>query len=84
VIGPSDTVDRHIDDFIHVGRHIWDIGGFAFDGDPIYDIKGSLQLKRKHVLSMERNSLFRPEVVPYLVSSSLGNHKVFFESLVSF
>jgi hypothetical protein len=31
---PSDIVDQHIDDFIHVGRHRWDMGCFTFDGDP--------------------------------------------------
>jgi hypothetical protein len=38
---PSDTVDNHIDDFICVQKHGWDIGCFGFNGDPIYDIEGN-------------------------------------------
>jgi hypothetical protein len=37
---PSDVVDQHIDDFIHVGRHRWGVGCIIFYGDPIYDIEG--------------------------------------------
>jgi hypothetical protein len=37
----SDTVDN-IDEFIHVGRHRWDIVGYELD--PIYDIEGHLPL----------------------------------------
>jgi hypothetical protein len=37
----SDTVDD-IDEFIHVGRHRWDVVGY--DLDPIYDIEGRFQL----------------------------------------
>ena len=36
----TDIID--IDDFIHVGRHKWDIVGF--DMDPIYDIENHSQL----------------------------------------
>jgi hypothetical protein len=48
VIGPDDANDfmedlsemvgQHIDDFIQVGRHRWDVGYFIFDRDPIYEI----------------------------------------------
>jgi hypothetical protein len=41
----SDIVDDHIDDFIQVGRHRWDVGCFIIDRDPIYDIKGSSQVE---------------------------------------
>jgi hypothetical protein len=41
----SNMVDQHIDDFIHVGRHGWDISCSSFDGDPIYDIEGGFQVK---------------------------------------
>jgi hypothetical protein len=37
----SDIVDN-IDEFIHVGRHRWDVVGY--DLDPIYDTKSHLQL----------------------------------------
>jgi hypothetical protein len=37
----SDTVDN-IDEFIHVGRHTWDIVGY--DLDPIYDTESHFQL----------------------------------------
>jgi hypothetical protein len=37
----SDTVDN-IDEFIHVGRHRWDVVGY--DLDPIYDTESHLQL----------------------------------------
>jgi hypothetical protein len=37
----NDMVDN-IDDFIHVGRHKWDVVGH--DEDPIYDMEGHFQL----------------------------------------
>jgi hypothetical protein len=37
----SDTVDN-IDEFIHVGRHRWDVVGY--DRDPIYDIESHFQV----------------------------------------
>jgi hypothetical protein len=39
------TVEQHIDDFIQIIRHRWDVG-FIFYRDPIYDIEGSSQEKR--------------------------------------
>ena len=39
------NVIENIDDFIHVGRHAWDVDFFGFDGDPIYDIGGSSQIR---------------------------------------
>jgi ABC-type transporter Mla maintaining outer membrane lipid asymmetry ATPase subunit MlaF len=38
----GDDVIDNIDEFIHVGRHKWDVIGH--DGDPIYDIEGHFQL----------------------------------------
>jgi hypothetical protein len=35
---PSYMVDEHIDAFIQIERHRWDLGHFNFYGDPIYDI----------------------------------------------
>jgi hypothetical protein len=37
----NDMVDN-IDEFIHVGKHKWDVIGY--DGDPIYDIEGHFQM----------------------------------------
>jgi hypothetical protein len=39
----NDVIDN-IDEFIHVGRHKWDVISFGLDGDPIYDIEGHFQL----------------------------------------
>jgi hypothetical protein len=50
---PSDIVDEHIDDFIQVGRHRWDVGCFIIDRDPIYDIEGSSQAKGVEMSSSE-------------------------------
>jgi hypothetical protein len=50
---PSDMVDEHIDAFIQIGRPKWDLGHFNFDGDPIYDIEGSLQEKGVELSSSE-------------------------------
>jgi hypothetical protein len=36
----SDMVNGHIDAFIQIGRRVWDLGHFNFDGNPIYDIEG--------------------------------------------
>jgi hypothetical protein len=40
-----DVVDQHIDDFIHVGRHRWDVVYFIFDRDPIYEVEYGPQEK---------------------------------------
>jgi hypothetical protein len=37
----NDMVDN-IDEFIHVGKHKWDV--IAYDGDPIYNIEGHFQM----------------------------------------
>jgi hypothetical protein len=50
---PSDVVDQHIDDFIHVGRRRWDVVCFTFDKDPIYDVEGSSQTKGVELSSSE-------------------------------
>jgi hypothetical protein len=50
---PSDMVDQHIDDFIHVGRRRWGVGCIIFYGDPIYDIEGSSQEKEFELSSSE-------------------------------
>jgi hypothetical protein len=39
-------------------------------------------MKKQHVLDVGKESFLGPEVLPYLVSSSLGNHKVFLGSLI--
>jgi hypothetical protein len=36
-----------------------------------------LQMKKQHILGMGKESFLGPRVVPYHVSSYLGNHKVF-------
>jgi hypothetical protein len=41
----SDTIDQHIDTFIQIGKHGWDMSLFTFDGDPTYDVEGSPQTK---------------------------------------
>jgi hypothetical protein len=59
VLGPScyneddDMVDN-IDDFIHVGRHKWDVIGH--DEDLIYDIEGHillLPLQQPYVITID-------------------------------
>jgi hypothetical protein len=50
---PSDTVDQHINDFIHVGRCRWDMRCFTFDRDPICNIEGSFQMKNIELSSSE-------------------------------
>jgi hypothetical protein len=49
----SDTVDQHIDYFIHVERSGWDIGCYSFGGDPIYDIEGGFRVKNDKLFSPE-------------------------------
>jgi hypothetical protein len=39
-------------------------------------------MNKKHVLDVGKESFLGPEVIPYHVSSSLGNHKVFLGSLI--
>jgi hypothetical protein len=40
-------------------------------------------MKRQRFFSSKNISFFEHEVVPYLLSSSLGSHVVFFRSLIS-
>jgi hypothetical protein len=40
-------------------------------------------MKRQNVLNEEKDSFSRPKFVPYLISSPLGNHGVFFGSIIS-
>jgi hypothetical protein len=42
-----------------------------------------LQMKKKHVLSVDKYSFSKPEVFPYLISPSPGNHRFFLGSLIS-
>jgi hypothetical protein len=42
---PLDTVGQHIDTFIQIGKHGWDMGLFTFDEDPTYEVEGSPQIK---------------------------------------
>jgi len=51
---PSDVVDHHINDFIYIGRHRWDVRFFVFDGDPIYDMEGGFQIKNVDVLPSKK------------------------------
>jgi hypothetical protein len=37
----NDGFVGNINEFIHVGKHKWDV--FGYDGDPIYDIEGHFQ-----------------------------------------
>jgi len=37
--------DDCIEDFIHIGRHGWDVSCFSFDGDPIYVIDDDSKIK---------------------------------------
>lgn len=41
---PLNAVGEHINDFIRVGRHSWEVAYSSFDGDPIYDIDGGFQV----------------------------------------
>jgi hypothetical protein len=50
---PLDVVGEHIDDFIHVGRHRWEVGCSSFDGDPIYDIEGGFRVKNDKLFPSE-------------------------------
>jgi hypothetical protein len=50
----NDMVDN-IDEFIHVGRHRWDVVGY--DIDPIYDIESHFQvlpLQLSHQISLDQ------------------------------
>jgi hypothetical protein len=40
------------------------------------------QIKKQYVLNVEKDYFFRPELVPYLIYSTLGNHG-FFGFLIS-
>jgi hypothetical protein len=48
---PLEMVDDHIDTFICIGRHRWDMSCFIFYGDPIYDIEGHSQIKDTSIFS---------------------------------
>jgi hypothetical protein len=50
---PFDMVDEHIDTFIQTGRRGWELGCFIFNGDPIYDIEGTSQIKDIESISSE-------------------------------
>jgi hypothetical protein len=38
----NESGELNIDEFMHVGRHKWDV--VCYDGDPICDIEGNFQL----------------------------------------
>jgi hypothetical protein len=42
-----------------------------------------VKIKKKYSLNVEKDYFFRPELVPYLISSTLGNHGLFFGFLIS-
>jgi hypothetical protein len=51
-----DDVITNIYEFIHIGRHKWDV--ICHDGDPIYDIEGHFQLsplQQPCVISIDSN-----------------------------
>jgi hypothetical protein len=54
----SNIVDDHIDDFMQVGRHRWDVGCFIIDKDPIYDNEGIPQAKWVELSSSEEWSSY--------------------------
>jgi hypothetical protein len=39
----SHAFNQHIDTFIQIGKHVWDMILFTFDGDPTYDFEGNTQ-----------------------------------------
>jgi hypothetical protein len=41
----------HIDDFICIGRHRWDMICYIFDGNLIYDIEGHSQIEHTSIFS---------------------------------
>jgi hypothetical protein len=50
---PLNIINNQIDDFIYVRKLGWDIGCFGFDGDPIYAIKGNLQIRNVEAFPLE-------------------------------
>jgi len=50
---PLDVVDEHIDTFIRIGRHRWDMGCLIFDGDPICDIEGTFKINNAEIFPSE-------------------------------
>jgi hypothetical protein len=60
--------DDHIDNFIHIGRHRWDINYFHFDGNPIYDIDDDSRIKSVELFPLERPSM-------YINDSYFGQHE---------
>jgi hypothetical protein len=61
---PLDVVDEHIETFIHIRRRRWDMGCFVFNEDPIYNIKGTFQLKSTQISPLE--DFFAPIGDPYI------------------
>jgi hypothetical protein len=51
--GKSNGMVDNIYEFIHFGKHKWDVIGY--DGDPIYEFKGSLNALRINLLSQYSN-----------------------------
>jgi hypothetical protein len=50
----GDDVIENIDDFIHVGRHKWDVICSSLNRDPIYEIKGHIQIKNVELFYSEQ------------------------------
>jgi hypothetical protein len=46
------------------------------------DFCKDLQVMKQHILGIQKDSFSRPELVPYLISPSQGNHGVFLGSLI--
>jgi hypothetical protein len=48
--------DDHVEDFLRVGMHKWDMSCFHFDGDPIYGIDDDSRIKNEELLPLEHTS----------------------------
>jgi hypothetical protein len=60
---------ENIDDFLHIGRHKWDMSCFHFDGDPIYDIDDDSRVKSAELFPLEQPSFsenFHDHFQPYM------------------
>jgi hypothetical protein len=50
--------DDYINDFIHIGKSIWDIMSyFNFDGDTISDINDDSRIKNVELFTLENTSM---------------------------
>jgi hypothetical protein len=64
-----DHESENIDDFLHIGRHKWDMGFFHFDGNPIYDTDDYSRVKSAKLFPLEQPSFslnFHDQFQPYM------------------